>query len=165
MDNKVQSFVDENKHIQFVSSIDDIKTKVFEGLGEASMCWSETPKGIFDSTHAKKVGDEIMAAIENNVGLATHILFEALKRDNQLYYAYQANIAMAFKDEYDRQAKSRHYIDLNKIDIHEVANTAAKYFLDQLIEQTLTNKGMERQWTDNFNKDLLHRYGQIDITR
>lgn len=36
---------------------------VFQGLGEASMCWSETPKGIFDSDHAARIGDEIMAAV------------------------------------------------------------------------------------------------------
>jgi hypothetical protein len=37
---------------------------VFQGLGEASMCWSETPKGVFDSEHATRIGNEIMQAIK-----------------------------------------------------------------------------------------------------
>ncbi|SRR6266576_359004 len=36
---------------------------VFQGLGEASMCWSETPKGVFDSENAVRIGQEIMQAI------------------------------------------------------------------------------------------------------
>ena len=39
---------------------DEIKTKVFEALGQASMCWSETPKGVFDSELALKIGNELM---------------------------------------------------------------------------------------------------------
>ena len=34
--------------------------KIFQALGEASMCWSETPKGEFDSTKAKKIGEQLM---------------------------------------------------------------------------------------------------------
>jgi len=41
----------------------DIAETVFQGLGEASMCWSERPKGVFDSTNAKRIGNEIMQAI------------------------------------------------------------------------------------------------------
>ncbi len=36
---------------------------VFQALGEASMCWSEMPKGVFDSDHAKEVGKRLIAAI------------------------------------------------------------------------------------------------------
>ena len=36
------------------------KSRIYEIIGEASMCWSDTPKGIFDSTRAKKLGDEIV---------------------------------------------------------------------------------------------------------
>jgi hypothetical protein len=46
---------------------DEISRRVFEALGEASMCWSETPTGIFDSTHAKTVGDNLVAFIESHV--------------------------------------------------------------------------------------------------
>lgn len=49
----------------------EIKTKVFESIGEASMCWSETPKGVFDSERAKKIGDEIME------------LFKSITKENE----------------------------------------------------------------------------------
>lgn len=40
----------------------DFKTVLFEGLGLASMCWSETPKGVFDDALALKTGNEIYDA-------------------------------------------------------------------------------------------------------
>ena len=46
--------------------MDKLREVVFQGLGEASMCWSETPKGVFDSDHAKRIGNEIMQAIEED---------------------------------------------------------------------------------------------------
>ena len=51
--------------------MDKLKEVVFQGLGEASMCWSETPKGVFDSTNAKRIGDEIMQAIEEEMSEKT----------------------------------------------------------------------------------------------
>ena len=44
-----------------------MKTKeelIFQALGAASMCWSGTPSGIFDSTRCKQIGDELIAALE-----------------------------------------------------------------------------------------------------
>ncbi len=38
--------------------------KVFMALGEASMCWSETPRGVFDSTNANRIGEELIKYIE-----------------------------------------------------------------------------------------------------
>ena len=38
---------------------------IFQALGAASMCWSGTPSGIFDSTRCKQIGDELIAALEN----------------------------------------------------------------------------------------------------
>jgi hypothetical protein len=40
---------------------------VYINLGRASMCWSEIPKGVFDSTKAAELGKEIMDAIEKYV--------------------------------------------------------------------------------------------------
>ena len=42
-----------------------IRQRVGEIIGEASMCWSETPKGVFNSDKAIKLVDEIMAHIEH----------------------------------------------------------------------------------------------------
>lgn len=39
-----------------------LKEIIFQNLGQASMCWSEIPKGVFDSTKAEKLGYEIMQA-------------------------------------------------------------------------------------------------------
>jgi len=40
--------------------VENVSTHVFEALGAASVCWEETPSGVFDSTRAKAVGDELM---------------------------------------------------------------------------------------------------------
>jgi|SRR5579872_1949731 len=40
-----------------------LETMVFQALGEASMCWGERPRGVFDSTNAKRIGDELIAEI------------------------------------------------------------------------------------------------------
>lgn len=62
-------------------------------------------------------------------------IFDKIKEDKELYYAYQANIAMAFKDEYHRFKKKKGK-SLNNADIHEIANNSAKYFLDLLLKAT-----------------------------
>lgn len=36
------------------------ETLVGESIGEASMCWSETPTGVFESTKAKNIVDKIL---------------------------------------------------------------------------------------------------------
>jgi len=56
-------------------------------------------------------------------------LKEALKKDDGLYYAYQANIAVQFQDEFARNKKKYK----SKADIHEISNNAAKNFLNLLI--------------------------------
>ena len=42
-----------------MSEIDKFRELVGIAIGEASMCWSEIPNGIFDSTRAKKLVDRI----------------------------------------------------------------------------------------------------------
>jgi hypothetical protein len=66
---------------------------------------------------------------------AVKTLRKALGKDSELYYAYQANIAMQFKDEYSRKRKAKNYDYMNNQDVHEIANTAAKSFLDLLIKK------------------------------
>jgi len=57
-------------------------------------------------------------------------LRKALKDDKELYYAYQANIAVQFQDEFARNPKKYK----SRQDIHEISNMAAKNFLDLLIK-------------------------------
>jgi hypothetical protein len=40
---------------------------IFISLGRASMCWSELPRGTFDSTTAVQLGEEILKAIEEYI--------------------------------------------------------------------------------------------------
>lgn len=37
---------------------------IMTAIGEASMCWSETPKGTFDSEEAKRIGLRLVAAMK-----------------------------------------------------------------------------------------------------
>lgn len=37
-----------------------VESAVFQALGAASMCWSETPTGVFDSTKAKEIGEALL---------------------------------------------------------------------------------------------------------
>ena len=57
-------------------------------------------------------------------------LIKNLKEDKELYYSYQANIAVAFQDEYHRNEKKYK----NRDDIHIISNNAAKNFLNLLIK-------------------------------
>ena len=62
-------------------------------------------------------------------------LIKALKEDEGYYYGWQANIAMAFQDEYRTQMEIlEHPFTLEaQVSIHQIANNAAKNFLNQLI--------------------------------
>lgn len=44
----------------------ELRDKIFVALGEVSMCWSEIPKGIFDSNDAIRIGEELIKEIEKN---------------------------------------------------------------------------------------------------
>jgi hypothetical protein len=37
----------------------DMKQKIFEALGTASMCWDPIPTGVFDSSAAQQVGTRL----------------------------------------------------------------------------------------------------------
>jgi hypothetical protein len=62
-------------------------------------------------------------------------LFERIRTNPDLYYAWQANIAMAFKDEISRSG----FVEGDQFPepefFHKIANQAAKNFLDLLIKE------------------------------
>lgn len=64
---------------------------------------------------------------EMTLSEAVEAVTEALREDEDYRRSWQANIAMAFQDEYAR-AQSK---DL----IHEIANRAATYFLSSLCHE------------------------------
>ena len=43
--------------------MDKLSEMVFFAIGEASMCWHPRPAGIFDASHAKCIGEELIAYI------------------------------------------------------------------------------------------------------
>lgn len=65
---------------------------------------------------------------------AVEKLSASLRSDPELFDGYKANIAMAFKDEYERQAPRllKHGGRLNPSEVHEIANNAATNFLNLL---------------------------------
>lgn len=126
-----------------------IKTAIFEALGEASMCWSETPKGVFDSTHAEEIGNKLCGLIDANVPQAVSVLATALKNDSGLFEGYKANIAMAFFDEYCRQVKVTG--EKQTFDIHNISNVAAANFLRLLISQSETSERTDKPYLGEQN--------------
>ncbi len=44
--------------------IDSDRELVTQALGKASMCWTETPKGIFDSDKAQQIGRKLLNDLE-----------------------------------------------------------------------------------------------------
>lgn len=44
--------------------LNDWEELIMVAMGEASMCWSETPKGVFDSTKAKQIGEKLLQDIK-----------------------------------------------------------------------------------------------------
>lgn len=59
-----------------------------------------------------------------------------LSRDEGLYYGYQSNIAMSFVDELVHEAKPLTYSHEELVAINDIANRAAKRFLNLLIEDS-----------------------------
>jgi hypothetical protein len=66
---------------------------------------------------------------------AVKTLSKKLRKDPELFYAYQASIAMQFYDEYSRRRKEKNYDYLNNSEINEIANDAAYAFLSLLIRK------------------------------
>jgi hypothetical protein len=65
---------------------------------------------------------------------ALQVITTALKNDPEYFYTWQANIAMAFQDEFDIQSdkyKPNIFV-ANRTSIHEIANKAAINFLNLL---------------------------------
>lgn len=46
---------------------DELLEIIFQNIGQASMCWSQYPKGIFNSEKATQLGYEIISAIDKYI--------------------------------------------------------------------------------------------------
>ena len=93
----------------------------------------------------KKVVEQILANCKAaDTKLAVDILCQALREDPEYYYSWQANIAMQFKDLFNYNSLSGSGLIGSRItknvsintpeEIDEIANNAAKNFLNHLIK-------------------------------
>ena len=72
MDKKKKNYIKLSKYPYYClnekgSQMSILKEKVFQALGEASLCWDERPYGIFDSTNANRIGNELLLAIKDEL--------------------------------------------------------------------------------------------------
>ena len=56
-----------------------LQNKVFEALGEVSLCWNPRPTGVFDSTNAERIGNELMKEIDSEIEVYRKIAYEVAK--------------------------------------------------------------------------------------
>lgn len=77
----------------------------------------------------------------SNIQSAMQQVIEALKSDEGYFISWQANIAMAFKDELAKRGKT---VDS---EMHEIANQAAKNFLN-LLTYIPENIPVKVNWPD-----------------
>lgn len=48
-------------------SNDDVKTQITMAIGEASMCWTPIPSGVFDSTRALEISERLYGIVRNKL--------------------------------------------------------------------------------------------------
>ena len=68
-------------------------------------------------------------------------LKKALQKDKDYRYAWVANIAMAYKDNWAWYAKKTGKKVMNRDDRHIIANNAAEYFIKQICDEHKYPKG------------------------
>jgi hypothetical protein len=44
--------------------MEQLQALIYQAIGQASMCWSERPKGVFDCAEADKIAQELFVAIQ-----------------------------------------------------------------------------------------------------
>lgn len=134
------SAIDNKRHIYWNADTGNLEINTLEGIMKAipgdyiikgvSNEFYPCKPDIFEKTYSASLNTP-----DNPIPDNLKVIIEALRADKtpgSYYHSWQANIAMAFKDEWDRQSKKKDYARLNTMDVHEVANTAAKNFLDLL---------------------------------
>jgi len=101
-----------------------------KSLNERAEAWVEKHRGYID----EKIKQAYLAGTQDKMDVkeAVKVLGESLTKDPDLYYAYQANIAMAFVDEFNKESEHHGKISA-AFSIHHIANQAAINFLNNLI--------------------------------
>ena len=117
---------------------------VYINLGRASMCWSDIPKGVFDSTKAAELGKEIMEAVEKYVeedkepGWSDPMI-EMLDREEK-ESEWQRRKRLEVMKEARMNPNPAHYAsrDITVEEIHQVHKEIADREEEQLIERIVT---------------------------
>lgn len=81
---------------------------VFTALGEASMCWSEIPKGVFESSKAAEVGKKLVEQIKAiQPAPPIEVSMEGLRKEHDRYKElyYDVEVELDNTKEELRQAK------------------------------------------------------------
>lgn len=63
----------------------ELKEKVMQAIGEASMCWKLLPMGEFNSEKAEEVGDRLLTYIEEKIKNAFWATFH---ESGELWFGY-----------------------------------------------------------------------------
>lgn len=117
--------------------MEKLQEKIYQALGQASVCWSETPTGIFDEKEANKIAENLINEINIHYD-PVNAVTDQIKNDPELFVAWRDNIAMSFKDQV--QPLYKHFIDgqpvtaLDPFLVHNLANQAAINFLNLLCD-------------------------------
>ena len=115
-----------------LKQMNDFQKKIYEAIGEASMCWKETPKGVFDDVKAKAIGDELC----------------------EIYRLQMAGISTAAIGYY-KEGESIHP-DYDTVALHDVAKLYQKY--DKLYQEKNVKTPI-KNWRDtepDFNGGQNH---------
>jgi hypothetical protein len=80
---------------------------------------------------------------------AINCLIKALNEDEDYRRSWTANIAMTFKDEYNRHKHKHH--------IHQIANDAANEFIDRMTRQFSKCEAIESESLKNLKEQMRGR--------
>jgi hypothetical protein len=61
----------------------ELEHRVAEALGQASVCWSEAPTGVFDSDRVSDICGELLAVIEESFGQRTEALSRSVSEHRE----------------------------------------------------------------------------------
>ncbi len=131
-------FNDGTTYVKFnngtIYSYPDTSREEFEALASAKSVGSHFSKTYRNKDEYLKLEESLVLVKDTKLQDAVKVLTEALVKDPGYRMGWQANIAMAFKDEYERELvpEDADLTDNVRASIHKIANTAADNFLNVL---------------------------------
>jgi hypothetical protein len=129
-------FNEDTTYVQFkngtIYSYPETGKVEFDMLVNAKSVGSQFARSYRSKENFSKLEKDVeLVAMESELSKAMKIVTAAIKNDPSYRITWQANIAMAFKDEYST-ITAEHGIDVDDVEtnmIHDIANKAADKFL------------------------------------